>query len=284
MKKKALPSKKITVHVYGSRYDADKKAADKAYAQLGTGKELTFPREGQFAHSFGIPISGNKEEIAHYIWQFTCIAEICAMGSGKTYQFVVHHFDGFSVEEIAPLFYGAFRIPSITLPREYHAYIESITTARGLPTLQDINVYDSLDERAAVRDFLGKTQEDIYRELKECIGDGVSLTESFYYLGPVAFAYYVQAWEHLYLEYQGRICDEESDDYDEAHVAEETLFFLSQRHIMQENNDTPQGIASRLHLLELCEQHYCTAVEYYEEGERRKALQRCREMREALKA
>lgn len=282
MKKAAQFPRKVTVHVYGSRYASDKKAADTAYARLGTGKEITFPREGQYPHSFGIPITGNMEEIDRYIWQFTCIAEIYAMGSGKNYQFVVHHFDGFSVEEIATLFYGAFKIPCITLPREYHDYIKSITTARGLPALQDINVYDSLDERAAVRDFLGKTQDDIYHELKECIGDGVSLTESFYYLGPVAFAYYVQAWERLYLEYQGSICDEDSDDYDEAHVAAETLFFLSQRHIMQENNDTPQGIASRRHLLELCEQHYNTAVDYYDEHERREALQRCRKMRESL--
>ncbi|MBR7109405.1 MAG: hypothetical protein IKC90_05145, partial [Akkermansia sp.] len=143
---------------------------------------------------------------------------------------------------------------------------------------------DSLDERSAVRNFLGKTQDDIYHELKECIGDGVSLTESFYYLGPIAFAYYVQAWERLYLEYQGRICDDESDDYDEAHVAAETLFFLSQRDIMQESHDTPQGIASRLHLLELCEQHYSSAIDYHEEGERQKALQRCKKMRESLKA
>lgn len=274
----------ITVHVYGSRYAADKKAADRAYARLGTGKEMTFPREGQYPHSFGIPITGSKEEIAHYIWQFTCIAEISAMGYNKHYQFIVHHFDGFSVEEIAPLFYESFKIPCITLPREYHAYIESITTARGLPTLQDINVHDSLDERSAVRDFLGKTQDDIYRELKECIGDGVSLTESFYYLGPIAFAYYVQAWERLYLEYQGSIADEESDDYDEAHVAENTLFFLSQRQIMQENDDTPQGIASRLHLLELCEQHYNTAVDCYDEQDRQDALHRCKKMRKQLQA
>ena len=284
MKKKPSAAKTITVHVYGSRCAADKKAADRAYAQLGTGKEMTFPREGQYAHSFGIPITGNREEIAHYIWQFTCIAEISASCYNKHYQFIVHHFDGVSVEEIAPLFYESFKIPCITLPGEYHTYIESITTARGLPSLQDINVHDSLDERSAVRNFLGKTQDDIYRELKECIGDGVSLTESFYYLGPIAFAYYVQAWERLYLEYQGRICDDESDDYDEAHVATETLFFLSQRDIMQENHDTPQGITSRLHLLELCEQHYSSAVDYHEEGERQKALKRCKKLRESLKA
>lgn len=282
MKKKPLPLKKITVHVYGSRYTEDKKAANRIYTQLGTGKEVQFRREGQYPHSFGIPITGNKEEIAHYIWLFTCIAELSAIAYGKTYQFVVHHFDGFGIHEIAPMFYGAYKIPCITLPREYHAYIESITTARGLPSLQDINVHDSLDERIAVRDFLGKTQDDIYRELKESIGDGVSLTESFYYLGPLAFAYYVQAWERLYLEYRGRICNEDSDDYDETHVAAETLFFLSQRHIMQENDDTPQGIASRLHLLELCEQHYNTATDCYVETKRQKALHRCRKMRESL--
>lgn len=149
---------------------------------------------------------------------------------------------------------------------------------KGLPTEQDINVYDSLDERAAVRNFLGKTREEIYVELKEYFFDCDYLVESFYYLGPKAFAYYIPAWERLYAHY--RHTESTEEDYGEDSVAYSTLFFLSQRTLLTDN-DTPEARAAMLRLLSLCEQHYSSA-HYYTDDERAKALRKCQKIRQLL--
>lgn len=277
MRNKRHSTQKTTVHVYGSRYAEDKKLANAAYRLLGTGQDINFPREGQYAHSHGIPITGDWEEIERYVWQFVCIADILGEGHRNKYQFIVHHFDGFEVGQIAPLFYQAFKIANITLPAEYHAYIESISTAKGLPSLYDINVYDSLDERAAVREFLGKTQDDIYRELEENLDCDCSFMESFYYLGPKAFAYYITVWEQLFAHYQAT-----PDNDTECDLAESALFLLSQRNIMNPEDETPEGFAARLRLLEQCEQHYKTAADYYDQRTLNKALKKCSSIREEL--
>ena len=273
MRNKHTASKTITVHVYGSRYAEDKKLANAAYRCLGTGQDIDFPREGSFAHSHGIPITGDWAEIERYVWQFICIAEILGRYHRNNYQFVVHHFEGFSVEEIAPLFFSAYKIPGITLPREYHEYMNNITKTKGLPSIQDINVYDSLDERSAVRHFLGKTQDEIYHTLSENIDCDCSFMESFYYLGPNAFAYYVKAWEQFYRDFKTGLFHQY--EYEESDVAEATLHFLSQRTLLSLEEETPQGRESILNLLSYCEQHYNTA-----EFERVKTLQKCAKIRE----
>lgn len=61
----------------------------------------------------------------------------------------------------------------------------------GLPTLADINVYDSLDERWAVGNFLGKTlaqAEELFRE------SAMTYQEDLQHMGPVAFRFYVPAF------------------------------------------------------------------------------------------
>ena len=63
-----------------------------------------------------------------------------------------------------------------------------------LPRKEDINVYDTLDERGAVRSFLGKTREEIQQLLP---GKYESLQEDLAFMGPVAFAYYAPAWEEF---------------------------------------------------------------------------------------
>lgn len=272
MKKRQLPANQITVHVYGSRYDADKKAANTAYNNLFNGKEIQFSREGAYPHSYGIPITGDGDEINSYVWKFICMADVLRTYNNKNYRFVVHHFDGFSIEEAVPLFYEAFNIPNIALPREYHAYLEGITGKKGLPTLQDINIHDSLDERSAVRHFLGKTVEDIYRSLEEDIDCCCSFMESFYYLGPNAFAYYVKAWEQFYRDFRAGLFDHK--DYGESMVAESTLHFLSQRTLLSAQEETPQGRESILNLLTYCEQYYSNAE--FEEDD---ALPKCRAIR-----
>jgi hypothetical protein len=60
-----------------------------------------------------------------------------------------------------------------------------------LPTLADINVYDSLDERWAVGNFLGKTlaqAEELFRE------SAMTYQKDLQHMGPVAFRFYVPAF------------------------------------------------------------------------------------------
>jgi len=59
-----------------------------------------------------------------------------------------------------------------------------------LPTATDINVCDSLDERLAVKVFLGKTipeAEDIFHD------NSMSASEALIHMGPKASLYYLQA-------------------------------------------------------------------------------------------
>lgn len=65
----------------------------------------------------------------------------------------------------------------------------------NLPRKSDINVYDTLDERSAVRSFYGKSCEEIYQDL---LTGYQHLQEDLSFMGPVAFAYYAPAWERLF--------------------------------------------------------------------------------------
>ena len=59
-----------------------------------------------------------------------------------------------------------------------------------LPTCEQINVYDSLDERSACKTFLGKTIE----EIEALVRDGhLHVCGDLMWMGPVAFQYYVIA-------------------------------------------------------------------------------------------
>lgn len=62
--------------------------------------------------------------------------------------------------------------------------------AMTIPSRQDINVYDSLDERSACEHFLGKTLEQaeaLFRENSLCY------QEDLMFMGVGAFRFYVQA-------------------------------------------------------------------------------------------
>ena len=61
----------------------------------------------------------------------------------------------------------------------------------GLPTLSDINVHDSLDERWAVGNFLGKTLEQAEELFRE---SAITYQEDLMFMGPVAFRFYVPAY------------------------------------------------------------------------------------------
>ncbi|MDA7978121.1 MAG: hypothetical protein MPJ50_05050 [Pirellulales bacterium] len=59
-----------------------------------------------------------------------------------------------------------------------------------VPSYEDINVFDSLDERAAAKNFLGKD----LKQAEEMFQEGLEFfTEDLMFMGPQAFCYYVQA-------------------------------------------------------------------------------------------
>jgi hypothetical protein len=62
--------------------------------------------------------------------------------------------------------------------------------AESLPTLSDINVYDSLDERAAAEHFLGK---DLQQAEAMFADHSVYYLEDLLWMGPGAFCFYVDA-------------------------------------------------------------------------------------------
>jgi hypothetical protein len=57
-----------------------------------------------------------------------------------------------------------------------------------LPTEADINVFDSLDERSAVRNFLGKTIDEAEAMFRE---NAFYPCEDLMWMGPKAFCFYV---------------------------------------------------------------------------------------------
>lgn len=60
-----------------------------------------------------------------------------------------------------------------------------------LPTISDINVYDSLDERVAVRHFAGKTLDEAEALFRD---NALLYQEDLMFMGPVAFRFYVVAY------------------------------------------------------------------------------------------
>ena len=59
-----------------------------------------------------------------------------------------------------------------------------------LPTRQDINVHDSLDERSACEHFFGKSLQEAEALFRE---NSLSYQEDLMFMGPSAFRFYVQA-------------------------------------------------------------------------------------------
>ncbi len=80
-----------------------------------------------------------------------------------------------------------------------------MTRVTVIPGLQDINVYDSLDERCAVKNFLGKN----LGEAEAMIRDSPHVFEDFSHMGPKAFCYYIQAFLS-YLKSDASMEDSES--------------------------------------------------------------------------
>ena len=61
---------------------------------------------------------------------------------------------------------------------------------QALPTRDEINVYDSLDERWACQQFLGKSLSEAGELFRE---DALSAFEDLMWMGPVAFRFYLAA-------------------------------------------------------------------------------------------
>lgn len=62
-----------------------------------------------------------------------------------------------------------------------------------IPTADEINVYDSLDERWALKNFLGKTLEEAEALFRE---NDIFYLGDLLWMGPKAFCYYVVAAIH----------------------------------------------------------------------------------------
>jgi len=56
--------------------------------------------------------------------------------------------------------------------------------------VSDINVYDSLDERTAAKNFLGKSVEEAEQMFKD---NSACYLEDLRFMGPVAFSFYLDA-------------------------------------------------------------------------------------------
>jgi hypothetical protein len=60
----------------------------------------------------------------------------------------------------------------------------------NLPTAKEIDPYDSLDGRAACKNFLGKSLDEAEALFRE---NSLHYQEDLMWMGPVAFRYYIQA-------------------------------------------------------------------------------------------
>ena len=65
-----------------------------------------------------------------------------------------------------------------------------IYSQMNLPTREEINVHDSLDERTACEHFLGKTLDEAEELFQE---NSLYYQEDLMWMGPIAFRFYVQA-------------------------------------------------------------------------------------------
>ena len=113
-----------------------------------------------------------------------------------------------------------------------------------LPRKEDINVYDSLDERSAVKEFYGLTRDQIFKEL---ISGYQHMQESLAFMGPVGFAYYAPAWERLFTHFEQ---PEELEN-----IVQWTQCIIRIRCISLDT-ETPEAIAAMHRLLDLCEAFY----------------------------
>ena len=116
-----------------------------------------------------------------------------------------------------------------------------------LPRKEDINVYDSLDERYAVKEFYGKTREQIFKEL---IDGYQHMQESLAFMGPVGFAYYAPAWERLFSHFEQLKDVEEVEE-----IVQWTKCIISIR-CNSLDTETPEAVAALHRMLELCEELY----------------------------
>ena len=137
----------------------------------------------------------------------------------------------------------------------------------SLPRKEDINVYDSLDERSAVKNFYGKTLEEIYKRLFD---EYESLQEDLAFMGPVGFAYYAQAWERFCRACVERPDDDENKMWTLESVLEWTQCIISIRCISLDT-ETPESIAAMHRMLAFFEEFYNSEAcrQYYAEHARR---------------
>ena len=158
-----------------------------------------------------------------------------------------------------------------------------------LPRKEDINVYDSLDERSAVKEFYGLTRDQIFKEL---ISGYQHMQESLAFMGPVGFAYYAPAWERLFTHF---------DDAEELENIVQWTQCIIRIRCISLDTETPEAIAAMHRMLDCCERFYHSETylnHYAEEArlygyaeslidsppEQQKELKACARLRAQLKA
>jgi hypothetical protein len=64
-----------------------------------------------------------------------------------------------------------------------------MSSSESLPTAADINQFDSLDERCAVKNFLGKTSDEAYAMFAD---NGLRFAEDLMWMAPRGLAFYLE--------------------------------------------------------------------------------------------
>lgn len=80
----------------------------------------------------------------------------------------------------------------------------------NIPTRDEICIYNSLDERMALKHFLHRSADEIENYFKTEAGEAAFYGEDLLHMGPRAFQYYFPAYRH-YLE-----STEAEDDFETA--------------------------------------------------------------------
>jgi hypothetical protein len=91
----------------------------------------------------------------------------------------------------------------------------------GRDELVDFDGFDELDKKSAVKEFLGKSQAEVYQEIKTGTFGSVSVIESWAVLKPAALTFYMAP----YLKYLA--CDID-DDPNEDETAHDFFYYLNE--------------------------------------------------------
>lgn len=132
---------------------------------------------------------------------------------------------------------------------------------QAIPGEHDINVHDSLDERWACKNFLGRSLEEAEALFRE---NFPYYNEDLMWMGPVAFCFYVQA-AVSFLEKEKEDCDPEN-----LHCLAATLSIHQVQHPLELTAFAPllrdfcRSVLGRLDQYDTSSAYYFGLKEYYQ--------------------